>query len=341
MKKINLLKVFVSCLLFFIIILGGFLYFRGSVLKHPLKSSDKKVQFAVNDGDNLDTVIQNLSDKNLISNAYLIRRYVDISNINQQVKPGKYSFSEDITLEKFIRLLNKGIKDDEPVKVVVPEGYDIEHIALALEKKDVITKEEFIKSCREYKLPEFIKNNSKRKYALEGYLFPDTYEFLKGTEGKEIINVMLKRFSSIINDIEKETGKSINYEDLDRIITMASIIEKEVERQDEREKAASVFYNRIDRGMKLQSCATVLYALGYHKDKLYYNDLKINSPYNTYIEKGLPVGPISNPGKECIKAAINPKKTNYLFFVSNNDGTHFFTDSEKKFSEVKKVTQGE
>lgn len=341
MFKRNLLKVFVSILLSLIIIFGGLLYFRGSVLRHPLKSSEKKVHFTVQQGDNLDTVIENLKQKGLIKNSFLLKQYVNRNGISKKVEPGNYSFSGNISLGKFIGLLNKGIKDDEPVKVLIPEGYDIEHIASALEKKGIISKEEFIKSCKEYELPEFIKNDSNRKYALEGYLFPDTYEFLKGTEGKEIIDDMLNRFSSVIDGIEKEIGKSIDDEQLDRIITMASIIEKEVQRPDERGKAASVFYNRIDKGMKLQSCATVLYALGYHKDKLYYNDLKIDSPYNTYIEKDLPVGPISNPGKECIKAAINPKKTNYLFFVSNNDGTHFFTDSEKKFLEVKKVTQGE
>ena len=237
--------------------------------------------------------------------------------------------------------LNKGIKDDEIVKVVIPEGYDVEHIAAALDKKGIISKADFIKSCKEYKLPDFIKSDVRRKYALEGYLFPDTYEFLKGTDGKEIIDVMLKRFSNVIDNIKKETGKNISNEDLDKIIIMASIVEKEVERQDERGKAASVFYNRLNKDMKLQSCATVLYALGVHKDKLYYNDLKIDSPYNTYIVKGLPVGPISCPGIECIKAAINPEKTNYLFFVSKNDGTHFFSDNEKKFLEVKKVTQGD
>jgi UPF0755 protein len=257
------------------------------------------------------------------------------------VKPGVYSFYENIPLEKLIRYLNKGIKDDETVKVVIPEGYDIEHIAAALDKKGIISKADFIKSCREYKLPDFIKSDSRRRYALEGYLFPDTYEFLKGTDGKEIIDVMLKTFSKAIDNIQKETGKNISSGDLDKIITMASILEKEVDKKDERGKAASVFYNRLSRDMKLQSCATVLYALGIHKNKLYYNDLKVNSPYNTYIVKGLPIGPISCPGVECIKAAIEPEKTNYLFFVSKNDGTHFFTDNEKKFLEVKKVTQGD
>lgn len=340
MKGKNLFKVFLICLVVTAFISGGIFYYRSEVIRHPLKSNEKKVQFTVSKGENLSDVIKALNDKKIIKNKYFIAQYVNRNSISQSVKPGVYSFSENISLEKFTRYLNKGIKDDQTFKVVVPEGYDVEHIAEALDKKGIISKADFIKSCREYKLPDFIKIDSGRRYALEGYLFPDTYEFFKGTEGKEIIDVMLKRFSEVIVNIQKETGKNINKEDLDKIVTMASIVEKEVDRQDERGKAASVFYNRLNKGMKLQSCATVLYALGTHKDKLYYNDLKVNSPYNTYIVKGLPIGPISCPGVECIKAAINPEKTNYLFFVSKNDGTHFFSDNEKQFLEVKKVTQG-
>lgn len=341
MKGKNLFKVFLFCLVAIAFISGGIFYYRNEVISHPLKSNEKKLQFTVNNGENLSDVINTLNNKKIIKSKYFITQYINRSSISQSVKPGVYSFNENIPLEKFIRYLNKGIKDDETVKVVIPEGYDVEHIAAVLDKKGIISKADFMKSCGEYKLPDFIKSDSRRKYTLEGYLFPDTYEFLKGTDGKEIIDVMLKRFSEEINNIQKKTGKNINKEDLDKIITIASIVEKEVERQDERGKAASVFYNRLNKDMKLQSCATVLYALGVHKDKLYYNDLKVNSPYNTYIVKGLPVGPISCPGIECIKAAINPEKTNYLFFVSKNDGTHFFSDNEKKFLEVKKVTQGD
>lgn len=341
MKRKSFLKIFLFCLVLLVILVGLALYLKVSIVRHPLKSQDSKVKFTINSGENLNNVIDNLEKQNSIRNVYFVKSYIKKNNIKQDVKPGQYSFSENISLEQFIRYLNKGIKDDQPVKIIIPEGYDLEHIAALLEKKGIINKVDFIKSCKEYSIPDFIKNDPKRKYALEGYLFPDTYEFLKGTEGKEIIDVMLKRFSKVINNIQIETGKNINNQDLDKIITMASIIEKEVDRQDERGKAASVFYNRLKKGMKLQSCATVLYALGVHKDKLYYNDLKVNSPYNTYIVNGLPIGPISNPGKECIKAAINPDNTNYLFFVSKNDGTHFFTDNEKKFLEVKKVTQGE
>lgn len=341
MIKRNLLKFFILCIVSLVLVIGGTLYLVNNKVKYPLKSNEEKVKFQVTQKESLVDVIEDLSKNNNIKSKQLLKWYVNRNYGNVTIKSGEYSFSKNIPLEKFVRYLKVGIKDDQAVKVSIPEGYDIEHIGQTLEKKGIISKADFIKSCKEYELPSFIKKDSRRRYALEGYLFPDTYQFLKGSSGKEIIDAMLNRFSEVINTVEKDSGKSITIEDLDKIITMASLIEKEVDIQDERGKAASVFYNRLNKNMKLQSCATVLYALGVHKDKLYYKDLKINSPYNTYIVEGLPAGPISNPGKECIKAALNPEKTNYLFFVSNNDGTHFFSDNEKKFLEVKKITQGE
>ena len=160
-------------------------------------------------------------------------------------------------------------------------------------------------------------------------------------QGDKIIDKMLDRFNYVIKEIEKENNIKIKDEDMDKLISMASVIEKEAEKDGERGKIASVFYNRIDKKMKMESCATVLYALGYHKDKLYYKDLKIKSPYNTYLNTGLPIGPICSPGKNSIKAALNPEKTDYLYFVSKNNGTHFFTKNYNDFLKVKKETQGD
>lgn len=201
----------------------------------------------------------------------------------------------------------------------------------------MISKEEFLKAVKEYNAPSYIKKNSERKYQLEGFLFPDTYEFEKDISGEEIIERMLLRFEEVISEIEQATGKKIDKNNLDDIVTMASIVEKEAERDDERGKVASVFYNRIEQHTKFQSCATVLYALGYHKAEVSNEDIKVNSPYNTYKVDGLPIGPIACPGKASLNAAINPEKTNYLFFISNDDGTHTFTDNDKEFMRLKEI----
>lgn len=339
MKK-NLKSIFLLCSLALIII-AGILYFIIISIKYPLRNNNSRVSISIENEKNLSQVVDRLEKEKVIKNGFVLKWYINRHFGDIEVKKGVYSFSNNITLDNFETYLNKGIKDDEPVKVLIPEGYDIEHIGSALEKKGIISSADFLESCKNYELPDFIKADSKRRYNLEGYLFPDTYEFLKGSSGKAIIDVMLDRFSLVIGEIEKETHVPLQGNNLDDIVTMASIVEKEVEIPQERGKAASVFYNRLQKKMKLQSCATVLYALGVHKDKLYYKDLQVDSVYNTYKVSGLPEGPICNPGKGCILAAIKPSNTNYLYFVSNNDGTHFFTDDSEKFLQVKKATQGE
>ncbi|WP_373844910.1 endolytic transglycosylase MltG [Clostridium sp.] len=339
MKK-NLKSIFLLCSLALIIIVG-ILYFVVTNIKYPLRNNKSKVNISINNEKNLSQVVDKLEKEKLVKNAFILKWYINRHFGDIEVKKGVYCFSSNITLDNFETYLKTGIRDDEPVKVLIPEGYDIEHIGTTLEKKGIISSADFLESCKNYELPDFIKANSKRRYNLEGYLFPDTYEFLKGSSGKTIIGVMLDRFTLVIEQIEKSTHVQLEGNNLDDIITMASIVEKEVEIPQERGKAASVFYNRLQKGMKLQSCATVLYALGVYKEKLYYKDLQVDSVYNTYKVSGLPEGPICNPGKGCILAALNPSNTNYLYFVSNNDGTHFFTDNSEKFLQVKKANQAD
>lgn len=310
------------------------------VINTPLLSTEEKVEFEITQGQVLADVIGTLDSKGQIRDKKIVTEYISKHDLNTKVVPGKYSISNFVSLEKLVYFMNTGIFDNVPVRVTIPEGYKVEEIGGVLESKGIISKSEFLESCREYKLPDYIKNDAKRKYALEGYLFPDTYELYKGTSGKTIIDEMTARFKSIVDEVSKKAGKTISNEDLDKFIIMASIVEKEIQKQDERGKAASVFYNRLKIGMKLESCATVLYALGYHKDKLSNEDLKVNSPYNTYLVQGLPEGPVSNPGRACIEAAISPADTDYLYFVSKNDGTHFFTSNYNEFLNVKATTQG-
>jgi UPF0755 protein len=333
-------KIFIGSLILITlsVLICGYLYYR-AVVNHPFKAKGEEVEFIVNNGDSLYKVLNSIKEKNEIKNLSLIKAYIKRNNLDTNIKPGDYEIKSDITLKELISDLNKGIYNKNLVRVTIPEGYDIEKIAALLEEKNIIKKEEFLQSCKEYPLPHYVKNTEYRKYNLEGYLFPDTYELSKGMKGKDIIGIMLNRFNRSINELRNKY--SIDESKIDTIITIASMVEREAERNGERGKVSSVFYNRMKKGMKMESCATVLYALGKHKDKLYYNDLKTQSPYNTYIIKGLPPGPICSPGMSSIEAAINPDKTNYLYFVSYNDGTHFFTNNYSEFLKVKKATQGD
>lgn len=339
MKK-GFVIVLIFCIVIMTVLYGMFSYYQNEVVKHPFTMKNDKVQVFVKQGESLYGVIDNLGQNGIIHNAFFMKYYIKKNALNSDIKPGNYSFDPNTNINELINYLNKGAFDNDIVMVTIPEGYDIEQIADTLDKKGIISRQNFILSCKEYTFPGFIKADSKKKYVLEGYLFPDTYALTKGMMGKTIIDIMLNRFQDVMADVEKAKNMKINNSDLEKYIVMASIVEREVKVSDERGKAASVFYNRLKVNMKLESCATVEYALGFHKDKLLNSDLRINSPYNTYIVAALPIGPICSPGRQSIEAALKPDQTNYLYFVSNNDGTHTFTDSYKKFLEVKKVTQG-
>ena len=218
------------------------------------------------------------------------------------------------------------------IKFTVPEGYTVDDIALKLEKEGICTKEEFIKTIKEYELPSFVKKNSSKRYNLEGYLFPDTYIIKQDESPKDIVKAMISRFEEAFKEALKETNMKVSDEDVETIITIASMIEKEARVDKERPLISSVISNRVSKGMKLQIDATVIYALGEHVETVLNKHLEIDSPYNTYKINGLPIGPISNPGMPSILAALKPASTDYLFYVLEKDMKHhFFTSDEHEF----------
>ena len=217
------------------------------------------------------------------------------------------------------------------VKFTVPEGYSIEDIASKLEDEGICSKNDFILAIKEYPLPSYVKPNEEKRYNLEGYLFPDTYIIEIGETPKEIINKMIKRFEEMLDEAIKATNVIVKDEDIETVVTIASMIEKEARLDNERPTIASVIVNRLNIDMKLQIDATVIYALGEHVDTVTYDHLEIDSPYNTYKNYGLPVGPISNPGVESIKATLKPDSTDYLFYVLKDDNSHYFTNDDEDF----------
>lgn len=312
-----------------------------NIIKQPFLFTGNTLELTVKPGDTLNNVVNSLYEENKMGNSYLIRWYIKKQKLNTSIKPGAYVITKDMALEDFISMLGKGTRNPNAVKVTIPEGYDVEKIAEVLENKEVIKKEEFLKSCKEYVLPNYIKADEKRKYALEGYLFPDTYEFIKNMSGKDIIDMMLKNFQEVVSKVQSETNKTLSSEELNKIIIIASMVERETEAVEERPIVSSVIYNRLNINMKLQLDATVEYALGVHKTIYTYKDIEVQSPYNTYVISGLPAGPICNAGKASIMAAVLPASTKYLYYVAKFDGTktHFFSDNYQKFLNDKNTSQ--
>lgn len=331
-------KILIGTLVIVLILSFSGMYIKNSI-DYPFNITNDK-EFEVKDGDTLYSVVNRLSSEGVVKNTFLVKAYIKYKKIQGHIKPGLYMIRSDENINEFLDGIQSGKVDKNIAFVTIPEGYTLNQIAELLDQKGVISKDKFISACKEYKVPSYIKADTKRTYQLEGYLFPDTYRLKKGMQGKDIIDIILKNFESKVKLLLKKDNISLDKSKYDDIITMASIVEGEAEVDNERPIIASVFYNRLKINMKLQSCATVEYVLGKHKEKLYNKDIQVQSAYNTYIVGGLPQGPICNPGIKSIEAALKPSSTDYLYFVSYNNGTHFFTKDFKKFEEVKRQTQG-
>ncbi|WP_099346324.1 endolytic transglycosylase MltG [Clostridium tertium] len=318
----------IPIIIILILIISCFVLFK-RVLNKPLNTSEDIV-INVQEGDSFYSIINALSKENKIKNLPLIKLFVKISRKNIDVKPGEYVLQKDLNVNELINTLTSE-SSLNIVKFTVPEGYTIDDISEKLEKEGICSKEDFIKAIKEYELPSFVNINSEKRYNLEGYLFPDTYLIKVGETPKEIITKMVARFKEMLSEAIKEVNTTVKNEDIETVVTIASMIEKEARIDLERPVIASVIVNRLNIDMMLQIDATVIYALGEHVDTVLYSHLETNSPYNTYKNYGLPVGPISNPGLESIKAALKPEQTDYLFYVLQNDKTHYFTNNYEDF----------
>ncbi len=285
--------------------------------------STEKVEIMIKPGMRAKDVAKLLTEKEVIPNPYLFRIAIRIYGKEKDIKAGKYILQKNMPL---VDIINKLVKGKGVLEVVtVPEGLTSSQIAEIFYKKGIIRdKKKFL---------EMIK-----KQGLEGYLFPDTYYVPENYDEKKLIDMMTKRFRERLpKDFDKK-AKALGLSEKE-VIILASLVEKEAKYPDDRPKIASVFLNRLKKGMKLESCATVQYILGTPKPNLTYDDLKIKSPYNTYLHKGLPPGPICNPGEASIIAVLNPEKTDYLYFVADKNGHHLFAKTYKEHLKNKKESK--
>ncbi|MBL8016259.1 MAG: endolytic transglycosylase MltG [Ignavibacteria bacterium] len=276
-------------------------------------------------GDNLRSVASKLEENRIIFNKIVFIAIGRLMGYQDNLIPGEYRFGNGLT---YLNVLNT-ITDPSIIRTVtvtIPEGLNIRQMGRLLQRQIGIDSARFVEEAKNDSLVKLLGIDAKD---LEGYLFPDTYQFrFTGmNREKEIVSVMSAEFrKKITPEIREEMSKrNISLREL---IAMASIIEGETKFEPEKKTISGVYYNRIKKGMKLQADPTVQYILpGGPKNRLMYSDLKIESPYNTYLYKGLPPGPINNPGLSSIMAALHPEENKLLYFVAKGDGTHRFAES--------------
>jgi UPF0755 protein len=259
-----------------------------------------------------------LQERQLITSKSLFLIWARTMGYGRHIKAGEYQLSSAMSPIQILQVLNKGMVVTHPV--TIPEGFTIQQIGAALAQKRLVDKQKFTELALD---PEIAGRYGISSASLEGYLFPDTYHFSRGLPAMDIIDVMVRRLLEVLvphRERMKELGMS-----LEELITLASIVEKETGSAEERPIIASVFLNRLARNMRLESDPTVIYGISGFDGNLTRDHLSGDTPYNTYVNRGLPPGPIASPGKEAILAVLYPADTNYLYFVSKNDGTHHFS----------------
>lgn len=325
--------------LMLIVIVGIFMHYK-SVINNPLKINGDFLELEIENGEGFNSLLEKLDDMGVLRNKLFLKLDNKIKNREINMIAGKYKIQKDSTYVSILEHIQSKDASRGEIIVTIPEGYSIERMADYFSENNIFTKEEFLEAIKEYKIPEYIKKDLNRKYNLEGYLYPDTYFFNERFTAYDVIEAMLKRFETVISEIESEKGIEISGVDLDTLIIKASLVEKEVREDEERRKVASVIENRLKKNMKLEFCSTINYIIGYEKTVLYNSDLAVDSPYNTYKYYGLPEGPVSSPGRSSIEAVLNPEKTDYLFFVlTADDKTHHFSTNLEEHENARKEAE--
>lgn len=265
------------------------------------------------------TISHQLEKTGIIKSSFKFILLAKLTGSVNRVQAGEYELSPSMLPgEVLAKLVNGQIIQH---MITIPEGYNIYQIADALSAEGLVKKEEFLAKAFDQ---EFMSDLGFEGPSLEGYLFPDTYAFWRDMEAEDVLRKMTGRFKKIY---EQEYAEEAAKRGLSRhaAITLASIIEKETANRAETNLISAVFHNRLRRGMLLQADPTVIYGIRDFNHNLTKKDLQRPTPYNTYVIKGLPRGPISCPGRKAIKAALNPAPKRYLYFVSKNDGSHHFS----------------
>ncbi|MTH52521.1 endolytic transglycosylase MltG [Bacillus mangrovi] len=343
-RKIVLRIVITAVIVFAIIAVSLIVYIQNSL--SPVDSSnEKQVKISIPLGSSVSGIAAELKKEGLIKDARVFKYYVKFRN-ETGFQAGDYLMSKSMTMDEMIGLLKTGkMSEDIAIQITVPEGHQLSQIASNIEENTEFSKEEVMKRLQDpafiqamkKKYPETVTNeidNKKVKYKLEGYLYPATYPFAdEKTALDTILEKMISQTDAAVKPYLpqlKEKKWSVHY-----FLTMSSIIEEEATGQVDRQMISSVFFNRLETNMPLQTDPTVLYALGGHKDRVLYKDLKVDSPYNTYRNKGVPPGPISNSGTVSMEAALKPDNTDFLYFLAAPDGKVYYSKTLDEHNRLK------
>lgn len=284
--------------------------------------SGEPTTFTVRPGEGFSSVNGRLSSKGLISDARLFHYYAKFTDNMDKIKAGAYEIKDGMNMGDVLDTLVNGV----PIltSVTVPEGKNLYEIGKILEQNEIVSYKDFVKEAKD---PRWTQELGIDAPSVEGYLFPETYKFAPGTPASTVVATMLGQFKDKVQGLDFSSSNLSKH----KVIVLASIVEKETGAKFERPTIAGVYLNRLKKGMRLQADPTTIYGIWEsYNGNLKKKHLLEKTDYNTYKMSGLPLGPIANPSLAAIKAVLSPKRHDYIYFVSKNDGTHVFTSTYKE-----------
>lgn len=336
-------KIIIIAILVIFVGAGIFIWSFLSGLGKPLSPGDEKtVAVEIMSGSGTSTIAEVLVDNGIIDSAFKFKVYSKLNDHDGTYKAGKYTLSPSMSYDEIISIIASGVSNS--ASFTIPEGLTIYETAEKLAEQGMGDKDVFVKLIEEgnFDYP-FLQYSNDGKNKLEGYLLPNTYSVDEGASEEEVIRVFLDHFQREIYDgiylplKESPEDNLAKKYDINQIVTIASIIERECKLDVERSTVSSVIQNRLDIGMPLQMDSTVTYVLNKKSLRVTYEDLEVDSLYNTYKYPGIPPGAICSPRAQSIEAALKPASTNYLYFVvsAKLDGSMEYSETYEKFEKDK------
>jgi UPF0755 protein len=292
-----------------------------SFLSTSVHHSRREVEVKVGRGEPFFSVVHKLKDRGVISNRRLFTLWARLWAMDKKVHWGVYRFGFPVAPRDVLdrMVLGRGVFH----RITVPEGLSLKEVADLLDREGSVDKDQFLKEARDKELLSLL---GLEQYGIEGYLFPDTYYFPVSATERDILFAMVEQFTETFTPVMEKQAEELGLS-RHEVVTLASLVEKETGFQAERPLVSAVFHNRLKYNIPLQSDPTVIYGLENFSGNLRRRDLQNPSPYNTYVIRGLPPGPICNPGLSSLLSVLFPAHVPYLYFVSKNDGTHFFSQT--------------
>ena len=290
----------------------------------PFRNDISEKAITVFPGQHFKMIARQLEKAGITRDSLRFKLFARFKGYDKRIKAGEYRLSAALSPKQILEIMVSG--KVALYRITIPEGYNLIQIAGIVSEMGLTDTQAFVQAAVD---PAIVHALGVEADSLEGYLFPDTYHFPKGLPLDEIMGVMVNRFQEVFSAEWQTRARQMGMQ-LHQVVTLASIIEKETGAAFERPLIASVFHNRMAKGMRLSSDPTVIYGIKDFDGNLTRKHLTTATPYNTYLNKGLPPGPIANPGLSSLEAALYPAETDYLYFVSKKDGTHHFSTTLKE-----------